>query len=342
MSRPDPAPVPSVLGMRTQLPTTATAVHLDHYGPPADVEPRTVQVPTPADDQVVVRVRAAGINRGDGLAVEGLPYAARLSYGVTRPKQPVPGTDVAGHVEAVGAGVDSLRPGDTVLGWASGAFAEYAAAPAAGLVPKPEAVSFEAAAATPTAAVTALQALRLGRATGGRHVLVVGASGGVGSFAVQLAKARGAEVTGVCSTRNLSLVRSLGADHVVDHTAEDPTAARRRYDAVVDLAGRRPLSSARRVLRPGGTYVVVGGGNPRSLTGTGRFVAAALLSPLGPERLRPLFASQDREDLETVVSLLSSGEVRPFVEAAYRLPDAADALDVVHRGRARGKVVLVP
>jgi len=328
--------------MALQLPTTARAVHLDHYGPPTTVEYRDVEVPRPTADGVVLRVRAAGVNRGDALAIEGLPYAARLSYGVTGPKNPVPGTDVAGAVVAVGDRVTSLAPGDAVLGWARGAFAEYAAAPASDLVPTPEGLTFQEAAATPTAAVTALQALRLGDVGAGRHVLVLGASGGVGSFAVQLAKTLGAEVTGVCSTRNLDLVRSLGADHVVDHTRDDATAAPRRYDAVLDLAGHRPLSVARRTVKRGGAYVVIGGGTPRSLTGMSRFAAAYALSPFGPERLRPLFASQDREDLETVTRLLDSGEVRPVVEAAYDLRDAADAIEAVHRGHTRGKVVLLP
>ena len=328
--------------MQTQLPATATAVHLDRYGSPDELGAREVDVPRPAPDGVVLRVGAAGINRGDGLAIAGLPYAARLSYGVTHPKHPVPGTDVAGTVVAVGPEVTTLRPGDPVFGWATGAFAEYAAAPPASLVATPASLTVEEAAATPTAAVAALQGLRTGGVEAGRHVLVIGASGGVGSFAVQLAKARGAEVTGVASTRNMDLVRALGADHVVDHTAEDATAARRRYDAVLDLAGRTPLRNARHTLARGGTYVVIGGGNARSLTGMRRFAAAAVLSPFGAGRLRPLFSAPRREDLEAVAELLASGEVRPYVEAAYDLRDAADAIDYVHRGRARGKVVLVP
>ncbi len=341
MPRPGHAQLPSVVSMNQQRPTTTAAVHLATYGRPAHVQSRDVEVPAPSGNEVVLRVRAAGVNRGDGLAIEGLPYAARLSYGLTRPKCPVPGTDVAGQVAAIGADVTTLQPGDAVLGWTTGAFAQYVAAPAATLVRKPDEVSFQAAAATPTAAVTALQALRLGRVEAGRHVLVIGASGGVGSFAVQLAKTFGAEVTGVCSTRNLSLVRSLGADRVIDHTTDGLADVRRRFDAVLDLAGNRALSSARRMVTHDGTYVVVGGGNP-SLTGMSRFLSAVVLSPFGPERLRSLFASQDRDDLETVVSLIAAGGVRPYVESAYDLRDAADAIDFVHRGRARGKVVLVP
>lgn len=326
--------------MTTQLPTTVRAAFLGRYGSPAELELREVDLPTPDDDEVVVRVRAAGINRGDGLAIAGLPYAARLTYGPSRPKRPVPGTDVAGTVVAVGDSVTAWRPGDDVTGWATGAFAEYAAASASSLLPKPEGISFEEAAATPTAAVTALQALRLGRIEVAMRVLVIGASGGVGSFAVQLAKAQGAEVTGVCSTRNAELVGSFGADHVVDYTTEDVTT-RSGYDLVVDLAARIPLTRARRMATRGGSYVVVGGGNARAITGMRRFAAAAVLSPFGPQRLRPLFANPRREDLATVLSLVAAGRVRPAVEAAYDLRDAAAALDFVHRGKARGKVVVV-
>ncbi|KHL16088.1 UNVERIFIED_CONTAM: hypothetical protein LK11_18010 [Mumia flava] len=328
------------------MPSTAPAAYHERYGAPRLVGQRELAVPAPPDDGVVVRVRAAGINRGDGLAIEGIPYAARLSYGITRPKHRVPGTDVAGVVAAVGPDVTTLTVGDAVYGWARGAFARYAAASAGDLTRKPDTLTYEEAAAVPTAAVTALQALRLagiesGRASGQR-VLAIGASGGVGSFAVQLATAYGAVVTGVCSNRNVDLVRSFGARHVVDYTQADPTAERRRYDAVLDLAGRAPLTRARRTLRRGGTYVVVGGGEPRSLTGLRRFAAAVLLSPFGPERLRPLFASPEPADLEVVTGLLASGDVAPYVEAAYDLRDAADAVEYVHRGRARGKVVLVP
>ncbi|WP_062530110.1 NAD(P)-dependent alcohol dehydrogenase [Demequina rhizosphaerae] len=327
--------------MNTTAPATTRTVQLDRYGSPTELQHRTVDIPAPADDQVVVRVRAAGINRGDGLAIAGLPYAARLSYGVTRPKRPVPGTDVAGTVVAVGASVTAWRHGDDVVGWAVGAFAEHALASASSLLAKPEGLTFEEAAALPTAAVTALQALDKGGIGTARRVLVLGASGGVGSFAVQLAAAYGAEVTGVCSTRNVDLVRSLGARHVVDYTAED-VAALRGYDLVVDLAGQLPLTRARRLARRGGAYVVVGGGKARTLTGMRRFAAAGLLSPFGPQRLRPLFATPRREDLATVLSHVVDGRVHPSVEAAYALRDAADAVDFVHRGKARGKVVLVP
>ncbi len=336
--------------MNTSLPTTIRTVRLDRYGSPTELKPREAPMPLPADDQVVLRVRAAGINRGDGLAIEGVPYAARLSYGVTRPKRPVPGTDVAGTVVAVGASVTAWRPGDDVVGWAAGAFADYAVASAQSLLAKPDELTFEEASALPTAGVTALQALRLGgvgaddlgsagEASGGR-VLVLGASGGVGSFVVQLAAAHGAEVTGVASTRNVEMVRSLGAHHVIDYTRRD-VGALTGYDVVIDLAGQVPLGRARRMAKPGGTYVVVGGGKARTLTGMRRFAWAAVLSPFGPQRLRPLFATPKRDDLATVLTFVASGHVRPYVEAAYGLADAPDAVDFVHRGKARGKVVLV-
>ncbi len=227
-----------------------------------------------------------------------------------------------------------------MVGWAEGAFAEVAVARPDLLIRKPEALTFEQGAAIPTAAVTALQALKKAPSVAGRHVLVLGASGGVGTFAVQIAKALGAEVTAVASTRNVELLRSTGADHVLDYTRDDVTGQDGRFDVVVDLVGREPLMSARRVLRPKGTFVVVGGPNPRSLTGAGRFVRAALLSPFVSQRLTPLFATQDRAALEEVMGLVSAGHVLPVIDATYDLRDAADALRYVSAGHSRGRVVL--
>lgn len=317
------------------------AIFHDHYGTEDVLEFRDLPLPEVGPNEVLVRVRAAGVNRGDALAVAGLPYAARLSYGVTGPNNPVPGSDIAGHVEAIGDEVTTFAPGDEVFGWSDGAFAEYAAVAADRLSRKPDALTFEQAAAAPTTGVTALQGLRdVGRVESGHDVLVVGASGGVGTFAVQIAKALGATVTGVSSTRNVELVRSAGADHVVDYTRDDFTRLDGRHDVVLDMVGRESLSSARRVVRPGGTYVVVGGGNPRSVTGMGRFGAALVLSPFGRQRLRPLFASQDQDDLDVLGVLLDSGKVRPIIDAVHDLPDAAAALAHVHAGHARGKVVV--
>ncbi len=317
------------------------AIVHDSYGPPETL--RVLEVPDPPADErsVLVRVRAAGVNRGDVLAAEGIPYATRLTTGLRRPRRTRLGADVAGVVEDVGSAVADLEPGDHVTGWADGAFAELAVARPELLVSKPTNLTFEQTAALPTPAVVAWQALRAaGGLSAGKHVLVLGASGSVGTFAVQLARAIGAEVTGVASTRNLGLVRSTGAHHVLDYTREDVTATAGRYDLVVDLVGREPLLVARRVLRPGGTYVVVGGQSPRSLTGAGRFVRAAVLSPWVRQRLRPLFATQDRVGLAEVASLVEAGRVLPVIDATYDLRDAPDALCYVAAGHARGRVVL--
>lgn len=312
----------------------------ESYGPPEAV--RVTERPDPSldPDGVLIRVHAVGVNRADVLAAEGIPYLTRLTTGMGRPKRPLLGADLAGVVEAVGNAATDLEPGDPVLGWADGAFAELVVARPGLLVRKPAALTFEQAAAVPTAAVTAWQALHKVDSLDGHHVLVLGASGGVGTFAVQIAKALGAEVTGVASTRNRELVRSLGADHVLDYTRDDLTESARRCDLVVDLVGREPLTSARRVLRPGGTYVVVGGQNPRSLTGAGRFLRAGLLSPWVRQRLTPLFATQDPSSLEEVVRLVSTGSVLPVVDATYDLRDAPDALRYVAAGHTRGRVVL--
>lgn len=317
------------------------AIVHDVYGGEDVLALRDAPHPSPADSEVVVRVRAAGVNRGDALAVAGIPFAARLTYGLAGPKQKVPGTDVAGTVETVGTGVGTLAPGDEVFGWAVGAFAEYAIAPATSMLPKPAQLTFDQAAAAPTAGVAALQGLRdVGRIGTGDRVLVVGASGGLGTFAVQIAKAHEAEVTGVCSTRNVDLVRSAGADHVVDYTREDFTRHESRYDLILDLVGREPLASSRQALAATGTYVVVAGGNPRSITGMGRFAEAVIRSPFGRQRLRPLFSKPVSGDLEALAALLTDGRVLPVIDAVYDLRDAPEALRHVRTGHARGKVVL--
>ncbi|MEZ5412147.1 MAG: NAD(P)-dependent alcohol dehydrogenase [Acidimicrobiales bacterium] len=317
------------------------AAYHNSYREPDAVEIREIDVPAVGVDEVLIRVRAAGVNRGDTLAVAGLPYAARLAYGVRHPRRPIPGTDAAGVVEAVGSRVEDLTVGDAVFGWVAGAFASHAAGPASRLRVKPAHLSFEQAAAIPTTAVAALQAVRdVGRIRPGHHVLVVGASGGVGSFAVQIAKALGADVTGVASTRNVELVRSTGADRVIDYTKDDFTDHRGCYDLVVDLVGGVALRSAQRVVRPGGTYVVVGGGNARSVTGMSRFAAALALSAVSRQRLRPLFASPSGPDLDIVRTLVDEGRVLPVIDAVHDLRDAPMALAHVARGHTRGRVVL--
>ena len=319
------------------------AIVHDTYGPPHLLRFQSLGDPAADDRTVLVRVRAAGVNRGDVLAVEGIPYATRLTTGFARPRLPVPGADVAGVVDTVGSAVSDLAPGDEVFGWASGAFAESAVTAPGRLVRKPPNLTFEQAAAVPTAAVTALQALeRGGGLTAGTRVLVLGASGGVGSFAVQLAKALGAEVTGLASSRNLQLVRSLGADHVIDYTRQDLASHAGCFDRVIDLVGSTRLVHARRLLRTGGTFVVVGGQNPRSLTGASRFAAASLLdlNPWVPQRMRPLFATRDQSTLKRIATLIADGQVLPLLDATYDLKDAPDALRHVAGGHARGRVVL--
>jgi len=318
------------------------AIYHNRFGSPDVLELHDLDIPSTGTGDVLVEVRAAGVNPGDRHSIRGVPYAARLmGYGLTRPKHNVPGTDVAGRVTAIGHGVTRFEPGDEVFGWATGSFAEYAAASENSLVAKPAHLTFEQAAAVPTAGFAALQALRdVGRIEPGHQVLVIGASGGVGTFTVQIAKALGADVTGVASTRNVELVRSTGADRVIDYTVEDFTQAGDRYDQVIDLVGNAPLPAASRVLKPGGTYVVVGGQNPDSLTGLGRFVIALALSPVLRRRLRPLFSKPNPGDLEVLHQLLDNGKVLPVIDATYDLHGVPDALRYVEAGHSRGKVVI--
>lgn len=318
------------------------AVFHERFGSLDVLEIRDVDPPIPGPGEVLVRVRAAGVNPGDRHAVRGVPYAARLmGYGLRTPKQSVPGQDLAGVVEVVGSGVTRFEPGDEVFGWARGSFAEYTTAAEDALEPKPSHLSFEQAAAVPTAGFAALQAVReVGDVQPGHSVLVIGASGGVGTLAVQIAKALGATVTGVASTRNLELVRSAGADHIIDYTTTDPTTSSARYDQVIDLVGTASLRATSHLLTPDGTYVVVGGPNPDSLTGMGRFASALLLSPLLRRRLRPLFSGPDHDDLATLRELLDTGKVLPVIDATYDLHGAVDALRYVEAGHSRGKVVI--
>ena len=325
-------------------PGTMRAVIQDVYGE-ADVL-RLAEIDRPAitDDEVLVRVHAAGIDQGAWHLMAGLPYPVRLAgYGVRAPKTPVRGREVAGRVEAVGPAVTTVRPGDEVFGVAEGTFAEYAPATAAKLAPKPANLSFQQAAALPISGLTALQAVRdQGQVKAGDRVLVIGASGGVGTFAVQIAKAYGAEVTGVASTGKLDLVRSLGADHVVDYLlGDDLGAGERRYDVIVDTGGNRPLRVLRRALTPAGTLVLVGaetGG--RWLGGLDRQLRAMLLSPFVGQRLRPLIASENATDLVALSELVESGAVTPAVDRVFPLAETAAAIGHLRAGKARGKVVI--
>ena len=318
------------------------AIHHDRFGPLDVLEFTDVGIPSPGPGEVLVEVGAAGVNPGDRHAIRGVPYAARLmGYGLRRPKQTTPGADLAGTVTAIGPGVSRFAVGDEVFGWGRGTFAEHAIAAEELVQPRPERLTVEQAAAIPTAATAAFQALHdVGAVQPGQQVLVIGASGGVGTFAVQIAKAMGAEVTGVASTRNLDLVRSAGADHTIDYTSDDLADHGGRFDVVLDLVGSLPLRQGSRLLAPGATYVVVGGQKPDSITGMGRFVSALMLSPLLRRRLRPLFSRPDGDTLAELGRLVDRGLLLPVIDAVHDLAAAADALRHVEAGHARGKVVI--
>ncbi|MFC9551379.1 NAD(P)-dependent alcohol dehydrogenase [Rhodococcus sp. NPDC056960] len=322
---------------------TMKAVVQDVYGPPEILELRDVAIPVPAADQVLVRVHAAGVDRGVAHLVTGLPYPLRLAgYGLRRPKAAVPGMDLAGRVEAVGPDVTGFRTGDEVFGIGTGTFAEYACAPAAKLAHKPADLTFVQAAAIAISGLTALQAARdHGRVAAGQAVLILGASGGVGTFAVQVAKAFGAEVTGVCSTAKVDLVRSIGADHVVDYTREDVTRLGRRYDVVLDIGGNTSLSRLRRVLTPRGRLVIVGGETDgRWLGGTDRQLRALALSPFSRRTLCAFVSKEDGADLRVLRDLVESGDITPVIDRTYPLGEAVTALRRLVDGQARGKVVI--
>jgi NADPH:quinone reductase-like Zn-dependent oxidoreductase len=301
-------------------------------------------LPQIGPDDVLVRVRAAAVNPYDWHMVRGDPHIARLigGVGLTRPKQRVAGVDGAGQVEAVGANVRGLRPGDDVLGWFDGSFAEYARAAADKVVRKPAGLTVEQAAALPMAGQTALRAIRdAGQVRTGQRVLINGAAGGVGSFAVQIAAALGAEVTGVCSTRNIELVHSIGAAHVIDYTAADFTDGRTRYDVILDNAGSQPLARLRRALTPTGTLVYNAGGAPGHLLGPiARILRVAVLNGVVRQHLRPLPSAWAREHLLAVAEFVEAGHVTPVLDRTYALADTAAALRHVEDGHARGKVVI--
>ncbi|GAA4804068.1 NAD(P)-dependent alcohol dehydrogenase [Streptomyces ziwulingensis] len=324
------------------------AIVQDRFGPPDILRLADIDRPEAGPGQVLVRVRAAALNPYDWHMMRGDPYVARLmgGMGLRRPKSPVAGLDAAGQVAAVGAGVHGPVPGDEVLGFCPGSFAEYARTTPDLLVPKPASLTFEQAAAVPLGAVTALRGIRtVGRTRAGQRVLVNGAAGGVGTFAVQIAAALDAEVTGVCGTRNVELVRSLGAAHVLDHTREDFTEAGVRYDVILDNVGNHPLNRLRRVLAPTGTLVANGGGAPGHVFGavgaTLRLVAAGVFAR---PRLRVLVpavpAGPTREDLLAVTALIDTGRVTPVIDRTYPLADTAEGVRHVESGHARGKAVI--
>ncbi|MFF8260699.1 NAD(P)-dependent alcohol dehydrogenase [Streptomyces virginiae] len=320
------------------------AIVQDRYGSPAVLELREVERPPVGDRGVLVRVHAAAVNARDWHLMRGDPYLARPALGLRGPKVRIRGTDFAGRVEAVGRDVTRLRPGDAVFGEAEGAFAEYVCAPEDAVEPMPANLSFEQAAAVPLAGNTALMGLRdLGRVRPGQRVLVNGASGGVGTFAVQIAKAFGAEVTGVCGTRNTELVRSLGADHVVDYSREDFTRAGRRYDLVFDLVGNRSLAECRRALTTGGTLVLSGGGVSEGGTLVGPMallVKGRALAPFVRHRLLVLTATPDHRNLAVLRELIESGRLTPAVDRTHPLHEVPEAIRYLEVEHARAKVVI--
>jgi NADPH:quinone reductase-like Zn-dependent oxidoreductase len=317
------------------------AILHSRYGPPDALELKDIDQPVVTDDQVLVRVHAAAVGKGDWLTVQGLPYVARLRYGLPNPKHPVPGFDVAGRIEAVGPNVTQLQPGDAVFGWCEGSFAEYASVPEGQLALKPANLSFEQAAAVPISGFAALQALRdTGRVQPGQQVVIIGASGGVGSFAVQIAKAFGAEVTGVCSTKSVDMVRSIGADHVIDYTQQDFTRTGQRYDLILEMAGNRSLADLRRALTPKGTLVLVGGSGGRWFMGTGRTLRAVLVSPLVGQRLRSFFSKPKGADLVVLKELLEAGKLTPVIDRTFPLRETPEAIRYVGEQSTQGKTVI--
>jgi NADPH:quinone reductase-like Zn-dependent oxidoreductase len=312
------------------------------YGSPEVLRLEEIYKPVVKDDDVLVRVRAAAVNIGDWHLLRGVPYVMRLVFGVRGPRRPIPGVDIAGEVEAVGGNVEQLRPGDEVFGWCNGAFAEYASVAENNLLPKPANLTFEQSAAVGDSALTALAAVRdQGKVRPGQRVLINGASGGVGTFAVQIAKSFGALVTGVCGTRNVDMLRSIGADQVIDYTKEDFTHSAERYDAMLDLVGSRSLSDCRRALTPRGTYVVVGVKDMGRWFGLGRQCKALSLSPFVGQRMRVFVVRHNREDLAVLRELVEAGELAPVIDRHYALSDVPEALRYQGDGHAQGKVVIV-
>ena len=319
------------------------AIVQDRFGPPEVLRLTDSGLPEAGAGEVLVRVHAAALNPADWHILRGDPLVARLmGVGLTKPKAPVAGIDAAGVVEAAGANVRRLRIGDEVLGFCRGAFAEYACAAADLVVPKPAGLTFEQAAAVPIAATTALRGIRdVGQVRAGQRVLINGAGGGVGTYAVQIAAALGAEVTGVCSTRSAGLVRSIGAAHVVDYTTEDFTSRRVRYDVILDNVSSLPLSRLRAALTPKGTLVLNGGGSPGHVFGPVAGIARAVVAnAFVSQRLRPLPSRQNQQELLAVTGLIQDGKLTPVVGRTYPLAETSEGLRHVEQGHTRGKVVV--
>jgi NADPH:quinone reductase-like Zn-dependent oxidoreductase len=315
------------------------AIVQDRYGAADVLERRDIDRPEIADSEVLVRVHAASIHVGDVIVMTGSPYLMRMATGLRKPKNRVPGTDIAGTVAAVGTDVTQFRPGDEVFGWCSGAFAEYASASEDHFAPKPANLTFEQAAAVGVSATTALQLLRdEGHVQPGQKVLINGASGGVGTFAVQIARAFGAEVTGVCSTKNVELIRSIGADHVIDYTKEDLTRGGPRYDFILDNVGNHSPSDMRRALTRDGVLQPNGGGHSGGALGP--VIRAFVASLFVRQQLRPSVKFQNRADLQVLKELVEAGKVTPVMDGTYPLRETPKAIGHVAAGHARGTVVI--
>jgi NADPH:quinone reductase-like Zn-dependent oxidoreductase len=316
------------------------------YGPPDVLALTEVEKPVPKDDEALVKVHAASVNPADWHLLRGEPYVSRLQLGLRKPKEKVLGCDVAGQLEAVGENVTMFRPGDEVFGspfmHGFGAFAEYVCVPEDLLAPKPATLSFEQAAVVPLAASTALQGLRdHGRIEPGQRVLIVGASGGVGTFAVQIARTYDAEVSGVCSTRNAEMVRSLGADHIIDYTREDFTQSGQKYNLIFQLAGTRSPSECRRALTSGGTLEASSGESDGLWIGPlDRIIKALVLSPFVSQKLASFTVKPNKEDLRFVKQLIEAGQLAPTIERTYPLSETPEAIRYLENGHARGKVVI--
>ena len=318
------------------------AIVQDKYGSPDVLELKDIDRPVASDNEVLVRVRAAGVNIGNWHLLRGVPYAMRPAVGLLRPKRKVPGLDLAGQVEAVGRAVTQLQPGEEVFGWCDGAFAEYACTDENSLLAKPANLTLEQSAVVGDSAFTALNAVRdQGKVEPGQKVLINGASGGVGTFAVQIAKAFGADVTGVCSTRNVELVRSIGADRVIDYTREDFRQDRQRYDVMFDLVGNHSLSDCRGSLTPSGTYVLVGVAHMGRWFGLARQIKVLSSSPFVRQQMRIFLTKHTKEDLAVLKELVEAGKVTPVVDRHFQLSEASEALRYQGEGHPRGKIVIV-
>ena len=319
------------------------AIVQDRYGTADVLELRDIETPVAGSGDVLIRVHAASVFIGDWHVMTGLPYLGRLAFGLRAPKLRVRGQDVAGTVEAVGEGVTRFQVGDQVYGTCRGSFADYANASQDMVAPKPANLTFEQAATVPITGTTALQAVRdRGRVKSGQDVLIIGAAGGVGSFGVQIAKAFGAHVTGVCSTAQLDLVRSIGADEVIDYTREDFAEMGQRYDVILDIAGNRSVSNLRQALAPKGTLIIVGGeGGGRWFGGINRQLGAQLRSMFVGQRLGTFIAKQNGEDLLALTELIEAGKVTPVIGETFPLPEVPEAIRHLTEGHARGKVVII-